>query len=225
MRGEYSMERTKKLAQEIDMFYDPSKSYTPSKYDPSKSYIPSKNDPVPSPPLFNPMKRDVDEPLYIPLIGGLAEYQKPSGTIIRCRTCTKPISIDAKYPPCPHCGDMFVTEEKKTEYYKVVEIIYCRACTGKVEILGRDNGRLPLNCPHCKDPYITEERKKYTQEEQDRKERERRREQEQKKREEEARYKVEPYDRREHARELIRNGATGRQRDWADAQLSVGYKR
>ena len=34
-------------------------------------------------------------------------------TLLRCRVCEGKVSSDA--PACPHCGDPYVTEEKKRE--------------------------------------------------------------------------------------------------------------
>jgi len=35
-----------------------------------------------------------------------------------CRCCERKISLDAYYPPCPHCGDSFVTEFAKEKHEK-----------------------------------------------------------------------------------------------------------
>jgi len=84
-------------------------------------------------------------------------------TLIYCRSCNGKISSEAKYPPCPHCGDKFVTNSAKIQHDKeetarakrqkeaeieaekrrkfeesVALTVTCRTCYGKVKILGRD---------------------------------------------------------------------------------------
>ena len=40
--------------------------------------------------------------------------------LIKCRVCGGPVSSEAE-PPCPHCKDPFITEERALQHQKEVE--------------------------------------------------------------------------------------------------------